>query len=518
MVAQLLRLRFDLLVGALRGDARQLWRTLLGLGLVIAFVAGGCWAMLRLRETSDDVSLVVTVIAGGAITFAFLLSALVVGVDDQLDPRRFAVFGLPPLHVAGAVLLASTISVPVLALIALGISLAVLWIALGASAALTIVAVTLGILTCMLLAKIASTVSAMVLKERRSRELTGVLLVGVLVVVVPLGVFFASLEWGQRVPSALEEASTILARTPLGAAWAIPGLSLRGAAGPAIVVAVLTVLVLGVLWLALAQRALTTTERPTSLRERRGLGWFNVTSTTPAGAVAARSLVYGLRDPRYIVNTVIVPVAAAVAALPLILVGVPVEIAVLLPAPIMALLFGWLPHNDLAYDSTALWMHLAAGLRGAADRAGRLAPVALVAVPLLALTIPVTILIHDRWAVLPAMIGVCLSLFLCGLGLSSLSSVLAPYAVSRPGDSPFQQPQRTGGGLAQGVVLVGAVVLSIPVLWGGWLTLTEDVAAAWPTLWAGMATGVAVLLLGIFGGGAVFDRRGSRLMEFAEAT
>ncbi len=30
-----------------------------------------------------------------------------------------------------------------------------------------------------------------------------------------------------------------------------------------------------------------------------------------------------------------------------------------------------------------------------------------------------------------------------GLGLSSISSVLAPYAVSRPGDSPFQQPQRT---------------------------------------------------------------------------
>ena len=83
----------------------------------------------------------------------------------------------------------------------------------------------------------------------------------------------------------------------------------------------------------------------------------------------------------------------------------------------------------------------------------------LTARPMVIWIVAVTVSLHGRWAILPAMAGVCASLFLSGLGLSSLASVVSPYAVSRPGDSPFQQPQRTGGGLSQGVVLVGAVAL-----------------------------------------------------------
>ena len=55
-------------------------------------------------------------------------------------------------------------------------------------------------------------------------------------------------------------------------------------------------------------RLLTTAERPAVARERGGLGWFALTPSTPAGGIAARSLIYWLRDPRYIVNLAIVPV------------------------------------------------------------------------------------------------------------------------------------------------------------------------------------------------------------------
>ncbi|EIC06324.1 hypothetical protein OR221_0321 [Microbacterium laevaniformans OR221] len=145
-------------------------------------------------------------------------------------------------------------------------------------------------------------------------------------------------------------------------------------------------------------------------------------------------------------------------------------------------------------------------------------PIAVVGVVLLAVAVPVTISLHGRWAMLPAMAGVCASLFLGGLGLSSLTSVIAPYAVSRPGDSPFQQPQRTGGGLSQAVVMFGAVLLSVPALWWAWLALTVDESWAWTALWGGAGIGAAALLIGIFAGGAVFDRTGERLMEFAEST
>ncbi len=79
-------------------------------------------------------------------------------------------------------------------------------------------------------------------------------------------------------------------------------------------------------------------------------------------------------------NVIVVPIAAVVSTVPLLVAGVPFEIAVLLPVPIMALFFGWLPHNDLAYDSTALWMHIASGMRGAPDRIGRLVPVLLIGI------------------------------------------------------------------------------------------------------------------------------------------
>jgi ABC-2 type transport system permease protein len=192
----------------------------------------------------------------------------------------------------------------------------------------------------------------------------------------------------------------------------------------------------------------------------------------------------------------------------------------LVPVPLIALFLGWLPHNDLAYDSTAIWMHIASALRGISDRLGRLVPVLLIGVPLLAIAVPVAVSVHGRWAILPAMIGVCASLFLTGLGLSSFTSAAWPYAVSRPGDSPFQQPQRAGAGaaIAQAFVMLGALALSSPALWWGWLTLTRDTGYGEMTLWGGLGIGAAVLIVGIAAGSAVFERRGSRIMEFAEST
>ena len=159
-----------------------------------------------------------------------------------------------------------------------------------------------------------------------------------------------------------------------------------------VLVAVGTVVVLlAALWYLLVARLLTTTERPVSVRERGGLGWFAVAPGTPTGAVAARSLLYWLRDARYLVNILVVPVAAALATVPLLIAGVPLPIVALVPVPIMALFFGWLPHNDVAYDSTAVWMHIASGIRGAADRFGRLVPILLIGIPLLAVSIPFAI-------------------------------------------------------------------------------------------------------------------------------
>src|SRR5690606_34810349 len=116
------------------------------------------------------------------------------------------------------------------------------------------------------------------------------------------------------------------------------------------------------------------------------------------------------------------------------------------------------------------------------------------------------------------MIGLAACLFLSGLGLSSILSVTSPYAVSRPGDSPFQQPQRSAsrGGYAPAIAFIAAIAVSAPTIWLFIMTVITDDAYNPATFWVGIGTGVVVLALGAVVGGRIFDRGGERLMEFVE--
>lgn len=521
MVAHVLRLRAALLVGALRGTPGHVTRTILGVLVLVAAVAVACWAILSLRNASVPVAAVVTIVGGTAVTLGFAMAPLVAGATDPLDPRRFAVLGITPGPLAATLVLAGLVSVPILAIVAVNVCLVILWTAKGVPWSLAVVGAVLSVVTCILLARVCMALGAVFLRDRRSRELTGLFVLALLLVVVPVVVFLTSLQWRGRVPTQLREAAAILAVTPFGAPTAYaPRLATLAPAWVSLLVALATVLALGSLWLLLVWRMLGATERPVAVRERGGLGWFAVAPGTPAGAVAARSLLYWLRDRRYIVNVLIVPIAAVLAMVPPLVAGVPFDWIILMPVPLMALFFGWMAHNDLAYDSSAVWLHFASGMRGVSDRAGRLVPILLIAVPVLVVTVPIAISLHGRWALLPAMTGVCASLFLAGLGLSSIASVAAPYAVSRPGESPFRQPQRTGAGgtIAQALVLLGALAVSAPTLWWAWLALTRNIDYAEWALWGGLATGVGVLAIGLAIGSVVFEQRAGTLMEFAEQT
>ncbi|OWP22063.1 hypothetical protein CBF90_07530 [Microbacterium sp. AISO3] len=511
MVAHVLRLRFDVLVGALRFHRA---RALAALAATVVLVGAIVLALLRLQDAPYASALVVLAVGGAAVSACFALVPLVTPVRDPLDPRAFIVTGRDWRLVAASTAAASPLSLPSAAVIVVSVAVALTWIAHGVDPVAAVFGAALIVVTQLLLARVALGVAALVLAERRSRELTTLLLLGIGVVAIPVAVFLASLNWDDGVPGPLLAAVGTLAVTPIGAAWVLP-LDPRPTV---VIVAVLTAAALAVAWILIVRRMLTHTERPVSVRERRGLGWFTVTPGTPGGAVAARSLVYWLRDPRYLVDIAIIPVASVVAVVPLVIVGVPHEIAALIPAPLIALLLGWVVHNDLAYDGSAVWLHISSAVRGASDRVGRLVPLLLVALPLLAIAIPVGIGIHGDWGVLPVMVGVCSALLLGGLGLSSVSSVLAPYAVARHGDSPFQQPQRTGGGLAQGAVLVGALLAAAPALWWSWRFLLGESHAQWWALGTGVGVGLVVLVAGILIGGLLFDRRGDRLMAFAETT
>ncbi len=509
-----------LALGALRGDRSRVSRTVLALLLTIAATTVAVIAIRSLAHTSEAAAHTVLVLGSSAVVLGFFVAPILAGSVDQLDPRRFAVFGLDERRLPMALTLAAFVSVPSLALLAIEAAAVIVAISFGAPWALAVLSGVLTLVTAVLSARAGMALSARLLPERRSRELTSLFALAVIVIAVPVCVFVASLGWDGAVPPILHGVAGALGMTPLGASAALPFLvasGQTGAAWAAGLVAALTAAVVTAGWLALARRALNTTERPTTVRERPGLGWFALLPSNAFGAVAARSLVYWLRDRRYIMNFAIVPIAGVLTVIPLLVAGVPLGIAAALPVAVMALFFGWLPHNDVAYDSTAFWIHVASGVKGVPDRLGRLIPVLLIAIPTLAVAIPVTLVVIGRWSLLPMFVGVVASLLLTGLGLSSILSAVAPYAVSRPGDSPFQQPQRSrGGGLGQAGTLVGAVALSLPALLLAWPVLASEGGSTAPVLWTGVLMGVAVLFLGVQIGGRVFDRRGAQLMEFVE--
>ena len=112
-------------------------------------------------------------------------------------------------------------------------------------------------------------------------------------------------------------------------------------------------------WQALVAWMLTTPQREAGARDYAGLGWFGRMPGTPAGAIAARSITYWLRDARYRVALVIVPIVPTVMILILLVGGVPGRFLVLLPVPIMCFFLAWSTvHNDVAYDNSAIWLHV----------------------------------------------------------------------------------------------------------------------------------------------------------------
>jgi len=183
----------------------------------------------------------------------------------------------------------------------------------------------------------------------------------------------------------------VLGWTPLGLAWSAPADIVDGAfaGGLLRLTLALVFLVLALMaWDALLRSALENPRATSGARASTGaasrdsgLGWFSWLPATPTGAVAARSITSWRRDPRYMSS------GALMLLLPLGLLVSPLtggsRAWSLAMAPAAGFLLGWSTHNDIAYDGTAFWSHVATGLSGRADRIGRLAPTALAGLVLL---------------------------------------------------------------------------------------------------------------------------------------
>ena len=475
-----------------------------------------------------------------------LVPLLLTGVDSTLDPRALTPWIAPSRSLSAGLAVAGAAGVPG---IATGVCLALpalAWAAGGhwGAAGLALLLAPAALATCVLVSRVV-VIGTGVSTTRRGRDIIGAI-GGVAVIgaaVVPSLFNAVAMRSEGLDDSLLMAIARVLSLSPFGWALAAPGYLAQGRAGAALSLAVGALalpIALAPLWGGVVRRVMSG-DRASGRRKRcegdadvpapadavrtvqptlsgattsAPLVWqrrLERVIPPPAAAIAARCLRYWRTDPRYLalgasavfvalaVGVVMVlntqqgfggaegdsslasaPVSAASGGAPPALLGVPV---------VIALMSGWALHDDLGYDSTALWMHLSAGVRGRDDRLGRVAAAALWQLPVLAVVTLALGVWTGRWDIVPAVVGAQLGLYGAAAAWSSVMSAVLPYEVNAPGESPLRS--RSSGmilvaSLVQTVGLAVIAGLALPVAVGlGALMAT----GAWQWGWALLAGG-----------------------------
>lgn len=520
MVAYFLRLKLRLLGNGFRRSPWQLVALIIGLmyglGTAVILMAG----LVALRFADVEQARSIEVVFGSLVVVLFAILPLTLGIDDTLDPRRFSLFGIPNTRLALYLAIASLVSIPAIIVTGIAVALIFTWSYDPGTFVLAVLSAALIVVTCLLSARVSTSIASFLLATRRARDLTGLIGVAALICIAPLVVVLAGIDWRRDGLDVLARIEAVVSWTPLGAAWASPADAVAGDTTAAILKLLIAIAWAGILWLAwraLLGRMLVTNERQPEAKKYHGLGWFDRLPSGPIGAIAARSLTYWGRDSRYGTSLIVIPLIPIIMIVALNIAGLPLQQLALLPVPVICLFLSWAVHNDVSFDNTAIWLHVAAGTSGWADRWGRLLPVLFVGVPVAIGGSFLAVWGFGDRAPLPSLIGVSIAILFSGLGLSSIMSAAFPYPSVRPGDSPFAQPQGGGSpaGLIQGFSFGAIILFSAPALYFAVRGFMDDPSWHQYALYYGVGIGVVVLFGGTWIGSAVYKRRAPAILAFS---
>lgn len=516
MVASLLKLRLLVLRNTLKRSTWQLVAVIIGglygLGLLAAAVAG----LFALSFAPLEIAQTVLVLAGSVTLLGWILIPLfTTGIDQTLDIPKLAHFPIPRRTLMIGLALSGFVAVPGAVTLIAGVATAGAWLRHPLAALLAVVCGAIGALTCVVASRMIAALSASLASSRRFREATGIILFIPLILLGPIFTSLTDVFGGNE--DSLPNFARTLSFTPLGAIWAAPGEVAAGNYGQAALKFLIGVALLGVfvlIWRRALGIAIESPPTATSKTRASGkLGLFGILPATPTGAVAARSLTYWMRDPRYTQQLILVPLMPILFGFNAQLSGN--TLLLNFATPFVAFLLAISIYSDVSYDNTAFATHISTGVSGRADRAGRALAVASFAVPIIVLLSLGTAAYTGEWELTPTLLGISLGVLLTGIGLSSITSARFVFPVPAPGDSPFKA--KPGASLSTfgvtfltwGVLLVLTLpetVLAIVFL------VTGDQLFGWLTLAAAVALGGASIVLGINIGGRMLDRRAPELL------
>ncbi|MFC4149342.1 ABC transporter permease [Micromonospora mangrovi] len=536
------RLKLRVLANNFRGQGWRIALFVVGVLVGLWFATGGFFALAAPGLAGEPrFALLAAAFGGGLLVLGWLLLPLVFfGVDETLDPARFALLPLSRRTLVTGLFAAALVSVPVLAtLLAMSGLVVTAGLLGGWSAALVeLLGVVTGLLLCVATARAVTSAFATMLRSRRVRDLAAVLLAVVAALLGPLQIVVLAAvrqaDWDR-----LTGVARVLGWTPLGAPWTA-GIDLaEGRVWAAPVKLLITAATIGALllwWSRSLETAMVGASSAGPTRDRRGPVGGAVAQLFPRavgwarrdrfGALVARECRYWWRDARRRANLITIAVVGIFVPL-MVNLGGPEFVSegdaafgeaaantspvlVSLSMIFVGVLASTTLANQFGFDGSAYAANVVAGVPGRLELRARMTAFALYVVPMLAVVAVVlaVLLGHPGW--LGVMAGTLLAAYGAGLAINGLVSVLGAYSLPET-SNPFAM--NSGAGVAKGfltllsmfasAVAAAPLVVAAALLGDLWL---------WLALPVGLAYGSGAALLGSYLAGEVLDRRQPELL------
>ena len=505
------RLKLRLLRNSFRGAG---WRKVLGvLGILggLWFAAMGFMFFSISGAVSVDTGYTVAVLGGAGVALSWIaLPLLAFGVDETLDPSRFALLPMRRRVLLTGLLVAALLGIPAVSTL-LATQGLVLGAALRGGAAAAVVAFVgtlLGLLLCVAASRAVTSALATALRSRRSRDAAMLVLALLAAGLGPLqlaGISIAQTLGADRLLAAAE----VIAWTPLGAPYAVGPDAAAGRWGLVAVrllISAAAVVALLRWWAATLPAAMLGGSASARAKQSTVDGGLvpaplrGLRSGRFAG-VSARELKYWWRDPRR--RSALVSVLVVAIVLPLVYgLGVGGGISGLML--LSGALLGTLLANLFGFDGSAYTANLLVGVPGRVEVSARVGAISAVVLPPVAATAVVAGTVIGDGDVL-AGLGVALCAYGVSAGLSVILAAVVPYSLPES-TNPFAMNAGTGGlrGFASFGPLFAGAALAAPLVL---LPLPGAVTFA-----AGLVVGAACLAAGILIAGGRVDERAPELL------
>ncbi|MFI7490720.1 ABC transporter permease [Micromonospora echinaurantiaca] len=535
------RLKLRVMVNNFRGQGWRIALYVVGVVVGLWFAGTGFFLFAAPGLAGNDrYALMVAAFGGGLLLLGWLLLPLVFfGVDETLDPARFALLPLPRRTLVTGLLAAALVSVPAVAVLLALSGLVFTAGALGgwSAAVVEAIGVVAGLLLCVAAARAVTSAFAAMLRSRRVRDLAAVLLAVAAALLGPLQIFgLAALrdaDWDR-----LDPVAEVVGWTPFGAPWTAGIDVAEGrvwAAPVKLLITALALLALLAWWSRSLESAMVGAASAGPAPARRGPAggavaqlfprWVGWAGRDPFGALVAREARYWWRDARRRANLITVAVVGLFVPVMVNLGGANLAdggtegftvpdtsspVLVSLSMLFVGVLASVTLANQFGFDGSAYAAHLVAGVPGQQELRARMAAFSLYVLPMLAVVSVALAVILGRPGWIGVTAGSLLGTYGVGLAVNSFVSVLGAYALPET-SNPFAL--NSGAGVAKSfltlLAMVGTAVAAVPMVVAA--ALLGDVWH-WLALPVGAAYGLGAALLGAYLAGDVLDRRQPELL------